>query len=106
MTTLIVIIKAIVTAVVAYAIGCFSSAYFIGWIKKIDIREHGSGNAGSTNAMRVLGPKAGAIVLLLDVFKGVVATFIGALIFRIMVTPALADTYSRYGIYLSGLFAV
>lgn len=61
-------------------------AYFIGaiptsvWIGKrfynLDIREHGSGNAGATNTFRVIGKKAGTIVLIIDVFKAWFATVV------------------------------
>jgi glycerol-3-phosphate acyltransferase PlsY len=59
-------------------------AYFIGsiptsiWVSKrffkIDIREYGSGNAGATNTFRVLGPKWGTFVMVIDILKGVIAT--------------------------------
>lgn len=56
---------------IAYLIGSFPTAIIAGkLLKKIDIREHGSGNAGATNVFRVLGWKAGLVVLLLDMFKG------------------------------------
>jgi acyl phosphate:glycerol-3-phosphate acyltransferase len=56
---------------VAYLIGSFPTALIAGKIlKKIDIREHGSGNAGATNVFRVLGWKAGLVVLFIDMFKG------------------------------------
>ena len=58
-------------------------AYFIGsvptavWVSRlvygIDIREHGSGNSGTTNAFRILGPKAGATVMFVDMMKGFLA---------------------------------
>ncbi len=62
-----------ITFVIAtsYLIGSISPSIILGKILKgIDIREHGSGNAGSTNAFRVLGKWAGITVLLLDIFKG------------------------------------
>ena len=55
----------------AYLIGSIPSAVWVGKIfYKTDVREHGSGNAGATNVIRVLGYKAGIPVLLFDVFKG------------------------------------
>ena len=58
----------------SYLTGAFPSAVFIGKIfYKIDVREFGSGNAGATNTFRVIGKKAGLIVLLMDVFKGWIA---------------------------------
>ena len=73
--------KILLTMIIGYLIGCFSSAYFVGRVSKgIDIRLHGSGNAGATNALRVMGIKMGAITLLLDALKGIVAVFVGRLI--------------------------
>jgi len=55
----------------AYLIGSIPTAVWVGKIfYRIDVREHGSGNAGATNVIRVLGYKAGIPVLLFDVFKG------------------------------------
>lgn len=70
--------KLIIIVVLSYLIGCFSSAYFIGKIfKRIDIRSHGSGNVGSTNAVRVMGKKLGVLTFLLDFSKGIIAVLIG-----------------------------
>ncbi|HZK34585.1 MAG TPA: glycerol-3-phosphate 1-O-acyltransferase PlsY [Bacillota bacterium] len=68
----------VLAAVIGYAIGNFTASYFVGkGMKNIDIREHGSGNAGATNTLRVLGMKAGTIVFVSDVIKGIVAAHIG-----------------------------
>lgn len=56
---------------IAYLIGSIPTAVWVGKaFYGIDIREHGSGNAGATNTIRVLGYKAGIPVMLVDVFKG------------------------------------
>ncbi|MBK7132341.1 MAG: glycerol-3-phosphate 1-O-acyltransferase PlsY [Bacteroidales bacterium] len=61
----------------AYLIGSLPSAVWIGkWFHNIDVREHGSGNAGATNVIRVLGWKTGIPVLLIDVAKGALATLL------------------------------
>ncbi len=61
--------------IVAYLLGSISTSVWIGrMFFDIDIREHGSGNAGTTNTFRVLGKKAGIIVFLVDVIKGILAT--------------------------------
>ena len=61
----------LLTLFIAYLIGSFPTALIAGkLLMKIDIREHGSGNAGATNVFRVLGWKAGLVVLLIDMFKG------------------------------------
>jgi glycerol-3-phosphate acyltransferase PlsY len=58
----------------SYLIGSVPTAYIFGRvIKGIDIRNHGSGNVGATNALRVLGKGSGLAVLALDMFKGVLA---------------------------------
>lgn len=65
----------IIIAAVSYVVGSFPTAIIVGKISKgIDIREHGSGNAGGTNVFRVLGWKLGVSVMLFDMFKGFVAT--------------------------------
>ncbi|WP_422485217.1 glycerol-3-phosphate 1-O-acyltransferase PlsY [Gudongella sp. DL1XJH-153] len=62
----------------SYLIGSFSSAYIVGKaFKKIDIRNHGSGNAGATNALRIMGKKLGVLTFLMDFAKGVIAVLIG-----------------------------
>jgi acyl phosphate:glycerol-3-phosphate acyltransferase len=55
----------------AYLIGSIPTAVWVGKLfYNVDVREHGSGNAGATNVIRVLGYKAGVPVMLFDVFKG------------------------------------
>lgn len=67
--------------VLAYLIGSISSAVWIGKAYYgIDIRKHGSGNSGATNTFRVLGKKPGAIVMLIDIFKGWTATSLAGLL--------------------------
>lgn len=62
----------------AYLIGSIPSSVWIGRIfYGIDVREKGSGNAGATNTIRVIGAKAGIPVLIFDVFKGWFAVYIG-----------------------------
>ena len=57
--------------IVAFFVGAIPTALLMGRaFRGIDIREHGSGNVGATNAFRVLGRRLGAICLCLDVFKG------------------------------------
>lgn len=66
---------------IGYLFGIFQTAYIYGKMNGIDIREYGSGNAGTTNALRVLGKKAGVIVLLGDVAKTVLAVVAVRLLF-------------------------
>jgi glycerol-3-phosphate acyltransferase PlsY len=60
----------------SYLIGSIPWGLVVGRLKGIDIREYGSGNIGSTNILRTLGTKFGAIVLIADVLKGVVAVLL------------------------------
>jgi glycerol-3-phosphate acyltransferase PlsY len=61
--------------ILAYLLGSIPTAVWYGkTFHKIDVREHGSGNAGATNTLRVLGNKAGFIVLFIDLLKGYLAT--------------------------------
>jgi glycerol-3-phosphate acyltransferase PlsY len=59
-------------ALTAYLMGAFPTSYIVGRLRGIDLREHGSGNLGGTNAYRVMGPSAGIPVVLVDVAKGFV----------------------------------
>lgn len=85
----------VVFAIIAYLLGSIPSAIIVGKLGyNIDVREHGSGNMGATNAFRVLGIKPGIIVILSDILKGTIATLI----------PLLADA-DVYPLAI-GLFAV
>lgn len=67
----------ILFAAIAYLLGSIPSGLVVGKLGyQIDIREHGSGNLGGTNAFRVLGIKAGSIVTIVDILKGTAATLI------------------------------
>lgn len=63
----------ILCLVIGYAFGLFQTSYIIGRMSGIDIREHGSGNAGTTNMLRTLGRKAGVLTFIGDCFKCVIA---------------------------------
>jgi len=56
----------IVIIILCYLIGSFPSGYLVGKSQGIDIRQHGSGNIGSTNVLRVMGKKWGYLVFLCD----------------------------------------
>ena len=69
-------LDAIYIIVVAYLFGSIPTAIIAGKLmRKIDIRDHGSGNAGATNVNRVLGWKAALVVLLIDMLKGFIPVF-------------------------------
>ncbi len=80
-------IELLVKAGVAYLLGSVVASLLIGRLRGVDIREHGSGNAGATNALRTLGTKVALVVLLIDAVKGWIAT---GVIARWTVPPEIA----------------
>ncbi|GLX68997.1 glycerol-3-phosphate 1-O-acyltransferase PlsY [Paenibacillus glycanilyticus] len=71
-------IYAVIAVVLSYLLGSVSFSIVIArLVKGIDIREHGSGNAGATNTIRVLGKGPGILVFVLDFAKGIAAVWIG-----------------------------
>lgn len=67
---------------IGYIFGLFQTGYIYGKSKGIDIRSEGSGNAGTTNSLRVLGWKAGLITFLGDLFKAIFAVVVVNLLFK------------------------
>ena len=58
------ILYRVICIIIGYIFGLFQTGYIYGRLNHVDIRDYGSGNAGTTNAMRVLGKKAGIITYL------------------------------------------
>lgn len=73
----------IICLVIGYFCGCISSGYFVGKFHHIDIREHGSGNAGTTNVLRVLGKLPALITFVGDLAKAVLPI----LVIRVFLSP-------------------
>ncbi len=98
-------IKILVCLIIGYAFGCISTAYVVGKVNRIDIRNYGSGNAGTTNALRTLGWKAGAVTFIGDAFKAVIAI----LLIRYLIFPnedyaQLFKLYTGVGVVLGHNF--
>lgn len=72
----------ILCLVMGYVFGLFQSGILYGKANNIDIRQHGSGNAGSTNVLRVMGVKAGLIVFIGDFSKTVIPCLLARYFFR------------------------
>ena len=70
----------VLALIIAYLLGNISPSTLLAKAKGIDIHKEGSGNAGTTNALRVMGKKAGVITLVVDVLKGTIAVLIGFLL--------------------------
>ncbi len=85
----------IIVAVAAYLLGNFSTSYIVSMLSAhIDIRQHGSGNAGATNVLRVLGVKSAAITFIGDGIKGSLAVLVGRYLL------------GSYGEVVAGVFVV
>lgn len=89
------IISRVVALVIGYIFGLFQTGYFYGKSKGIDIRTQGSGNAGTTNSLRVLGAKAGAITFIGDLLKAIIAVCVVRLIFK-DIDPNYTKLYELY----------
>lgn len=70
----------VLAVAIAYCIGNISPSIMLAKARGIDIKKEGSGNAGTTNALRVMGKKAGVITLVVDILKGTCAVLLGGFI--------------------------
>ncbi|VDN45911.1 Glycerol-3-phosphate acyltransferase [Petrocella atlantisensis] len=87
----------LISIVMGYFLGCFQTAYIVARkTKHIDIREHGSGNSGTTNAIRVLGWKLGMLTFVGDILKAVLAVIIA----RTLFDSQLAGLYAGAGVII------
>lgn len=91
---------------IGYVFGLFQTGYFYGKSKGIDIRNEGSGNAGTTNSLRVLGWKAGLITFLGDLFKAILAVVLVKIIFEDRYPDAIKvlELYAGFGAVLGHNF--
>src|SRR5699024_1159844 len=87
--------------IISYLLGSIPFALIVGKVGyNLDIREHGSGNMGATNAFRVMGTKAGILVTIADILKGTVATLIpllGLYLFDIEVSRLIIGLFAVIG---------
>ncbi len=72
-----IIFQFILVALIGYLLGSLNTSLIVGKFYGVDVRQHGSGNAGMTNTMRTLGKKAALFVLLGDAVKGILAFLAG-----------------------------
>lgn len=94
-------IFAILSVIIAYLLGSISFAViFTKIFVKTDVRESGSGNAGTTNVMRVGGVLPGVLTFLCDALKGFVACFIGE---KVFLHALASDEWAVYGAFICGV---
>jgi len=87
----------VISIIMGYLFGCIQTAFIVGKLKQnIDIRNYGSGNSGTTNAIRVLGWKFGALTFFGDILKAVFAVTLSLIIFK----NPLAGFYSGIGVIM------
>lgn len=96
----------IIALAIGYVFGLFQTGYLYGKSQGIDIRKEGSGNAGTTNSLRVLGPKAGLITFAGDLFKAIFAVLIVKAIFGNTYPDAIKilELYAGFGAVLGHNF--
>lgn len=89
-------------AVIGYICGLLQSGYLVGKISGLDIRDYGSGNAGTTNVLRVLGKTKALTTFLGDALKG----FIPVLIVKYLIAPSIPGMNVEFAALFIGLAAV
>ena len=102
------VLTRIIALVTGYICGLFLTGYFVGKMQGVDLREHGSGNVGTTNTLRILGVTKGVITLLGDFLKGALpAAIIYAIYFdRCPLGVRLLMTYACFGAVLGHDFPI
>ena len=94
-----------VCLILGYAFGCISTGYIVGKTQKVDIRKYGSGNVGTTNALRTLGKKAALITLLGDILKCVIFVVLMKFVFfKELPERDLLGLYTALGAVLGHTF--
>ncbi len=97
--------RIIVCLLCGYGFGCISTGYIVGKMNHVDIREYGSGNIGTTNTLRTLGKKAGAITYIGDVLKAMVPMLLARLvIFKELSYADLLGLYVGLGVAIGHNF--
>ena len=95
---------AVAVVIAAYFIGSvnFAVIFAKAFLKK-DVRKLGSGNAGATNVMRTAGFLPGILTFICDALKGFVASYLGKLVFGLVMSSGTNWLHPIYGAYLCGV---
>ena len=78
------IVSVVLCAILGYLLGSINSSLLVGKLYNVDVRNHGSGNAGTTNVLRTLGKKAALLTFVGDLLKGIMACLLGKAVMAIM----------------------
>lgn len=98
-----IVVIIIFSSVIGYLFGSVNTSIIVGkLLYKVDVREHGSGNAGATNALRILGKGAAIAVVIGDFLKGILACLVGRYVFG-EINPGDGVFLGQY---MAGFFAV
>jgi glycerol-3-phosphate acyltransferase PlsY len=102
------VIKAVLSVLIGYLLGSLNTSLIVGKFYGIDVRQHGSGNAGMTNTLRTLGKLAAIYVIIGDVLKGVISCLVGFYILKGIDTNIVEylGYDQRVGFLIGGLGAI
>ena len=102
------LLSSIISALIAYLLGSISTSILVSKLMGgTDIRNHGSGNAGATNTLRVLGKKAAIFVVLGDGLKGVAAVLVARLVDKVLgVESGIGEYVAAVAVVLGHVFPV
>ena len=107
------IFKLIIVAVIGYLLGSVNTSIIVGKFFGIDIRKHGSGNAGATNTLRTLGAMPAVFTFAGDALKGVLACLVGRFVFGWDIDPNISPGMQGFfvataetGLLVAGIFAI
>lgn len=99
------ILTIVICLIVGYFCGCISTGVILGKIYGVNLKEHGSGNIGTTNAVRTLGAKAGIITLAGDILKAIIPTIVLRILFKQSgLSEELITLYTGFGAVLGHNF--
>lgn len=103
------VLKVVLAALIGYLLGSANTSLIVGKFYGVDVRKHGSGNAGMTNTLRTLGRLPAVLVIVGDMIKGILACVIGYYIFRIRLDLSVLnhiEGIGRVGLFAGGLGAI
>ncbi|WP_010252317.1 glycerol-3-phosphate 1-O-acyltransferase PlsY [Acetivibrio cellulolyticus] len=104
-----VFVKVFLALLIGYLLGSANTSLIVGKFYGVDVRKHGSGNAGLTNTMRTIGKVAALFVILGDILKGVLSCLIGYYILKDIQIASLVSSIDipwNVGMFFGGLGAI